>query len=98
ESPRERLFDILMRRFDALVPYRPALRRLASAARRDPGLALGLARNLHESMRWMLTAAGISAEGVPGFTKAQDLSFSYARAMRVFLEEEDPGLSRTMAT
>ncbi len=34
--PRDRVFELLMRRFEALVPFRPGLRRLARDARRDP--------------------------------------------------------------
>ena len=36
EAPRERLFDVLMRRFDAMAPYRAGLREVAAWARRDP--------------------------------------------------------------
>ena len=39
EGARDRLFEMLMRRFEALVPYREALRRLVRSARRDLRLA-----------------------------------------------------------
>ena len=35
EPARERLFDVLMRRLDAMAPYKPALRRIAFALRGD---------------------------------------------------------------
>ena len=35
EGARDRLFEVLMRRFEALVPYRDALRRIIRSARRD---------------------------------------------------------------
>src|SRR5512132_3009565 len=36
EPPRERLFDVLMRRLDALAPYKEAVRSLMISARRRP--------------------------------------------------------------
>src|SRR5581483_4390023 len=42
ESPRERLFDVEMRRIEALAPYKEAVRSLMCSARRHPGLALAL--------------------------------------------------------
>ena len=40
EPPRERLFDVLMRRLEALAPHRDAVRSLLRSARRNPPLAL----------------------------------------------------------
>jgi AcrR family transcriptional regulator len=40
ERPRDRLFDLLMRRFDALKPHRPALKVLRRELVRDPVTAL----------------------------------------------------------
>ena len=37
EPPRERLFDVLMRRLEALAPYKEAVRSLMRSARRNPG-------------------------------------------------------------
>src|SRR6266516_3831602 len=42
EPPRERLFDVLMRRLEALAPHKAAIRSLMRSARRNPGLALAL--------------------------------------------------------
>ena len=97
EPPRERLFDVLMRRLDALGPHRAALRGLARSARQDPLLAASLNRTALISQRWMLTAAGIRFEGLLGAAVTQGLVVSFARVLRVFLDEEDPGMPRTMA-
>ncbi len=48
-------------------------------------------------MAWMLAAAGISATGRRGLIKAQGLALVWARVMRVYLDDDDPGLARTMA-
>jgi len=42
EPPRERLFDVLMRRLEVLAPHRKAVRSLLRSARRNPPLALAL--------------------------------------------------------
>ena len=62
EPPRERLFDVLMRRLEALAPYKDAVRSLMRSARRNPGLALALNGMALRSQRWMLTAAGIGTQ------------------------------------
>src|SRR5581483_1218863 len=61
ESPRERLFDVLMRRLELLGPHREAIRSLLRSARRDPPLALALNAMAVRSQQWMLAAAGIGA-------------------------------------
>jgi len=97
EMRRERLFDILFSRFEALAPYKQAIRNLGEAARRDPLLALELNRMVTGSMGWMLNAAGIPAAGISGRMRAQGLAFVWAQTMRVWLDDDDPGLARTMA-
>src|SRR5512135_296821 len=37
EPARERLFDVLMRRLEALAPYKEAVRSVMRSARRNPG-------------------------------------------------------------
>ena len=64
EGPRrDRLFDMLMRRIDALQQHRAGVLALLRALPVDPCLALLLAAANLRSMRWMLEGAGISAVG-----------------------------------
>jgi AcrR family transcriptional regulator len=98
EPARERLFDVLMRRVETLTPHRDAIRSLARSARRDPALALALNRLSRRSQKWMLAAAGIDSAGLQGDLRAQGLVVVMARTMRVWIDDEDPGLARTMAT
>ncbi len=97
EPVRERLFDVLFSRFEALEGYRPALRRLARAVIGDPLLALELNRIVTASMGWMLTAAGVGQSGPGGAMRAQALAIVWGQVMRVWLDDEDPGHARTMA-
>ena len=82
EPPRERLFDVLMRRLDALEPHKAAVRSLAASAMRDPVLGLALNRLAVRSQQWMLTAGGISAAGPRGIVRAQGLAMLFARVLR----------------
>jgi len=97
EPARERLFDVLFARLEALAANREAVRNLARAARRDPLLALELNRIVAVSMGWMLTGAGISATGPGGLVRTQGLTLVWARVLRTWLDDDDPGLARTMA-
>jgi AcrR family transcriptional regulator len=97
EPARERLFDILMRRIEALAPYRQAIRSLMCSARRNPGLAFALNAMAVRSQRWMLEAAGIGASGPIGALRAQGAALMFARVLTVWIDDEDEGLDRTMA-
>jgi AcrR family transcriptional regulator len=98
ESPRERLFDILMRRLEAMAPYREGLREASAWLRRDPSSALAINQTVMGSMRFMLEAAGIELDGgAAGTIKLQGLAFAWARIVSVWLDDDDPGLSKTMA-
>lgn len=97
EPARERLFDVLMRRLDAMAPYKPALRRIAFALRGDPFSMLALNGVALNSHRYMLAAAGIDTEGPLGRLKIQGTVIAFARTVEVWLEDDDPALARTMA-
>jgi AcrR family transcriptional regulator len=89
ESPRERLFDVLMRRLELLSPHREAVRGLLRSARRDPPLALALNAMAVRSQQWMLTSAGIGASGPKGMVRAQGLALLFANVLRTWVDDED---------
>jgi AcrR family transcriptional regulator len=97
ESARERLFDILMRRLEAMAPYREGVREAAAWLRREPAAALAMNQVVMSSMRFMLEAAGIEAEGAAGLIKLQGLALAWARIVQVWLDDDEPALSKTMA-
>ena len=97
EAPRERLFDVLFARIEALRPHRDAIANLMIAARRDPLLALALNGLAARSMAWMLTGAGIASGGLPGAIRAQALAVQWRRVLGTFIRDDDTGLARTMA-
>jgi len=97
EPARERLFDVLMRRLEALAPYKEAVRSALRSARRNPGLAFALNAMAVRSQRWMLEAAGIGASGPRGALRAQGAALMFARVLTVWVDDDEPGLDRTMA-
>lgn len=97
EPARERLFDVLMRRLEALAPHRQAVRSLLRSARRHAPLALAFNGLAVRSQRWMLAAAGIRASGPRGALRAQGLALLFASVLRTWVGDDDPGLARSMA-
>jgi AcrR family transcriptional regulator len=97
EDAKERLFDVLMRRLDAMKPYREGLREIRQWLRREPLSALAVNQVVLNSMRFMLEAAGIESEGGAGALKLQGLALAWGRVMAVWLDDEEPELSKTMA-
>jgi AcrR family transcriptional regulator len=97
EPPRERLFDVLMRRLELLAPYKPAVRSLMRSASRRPALALALNGMTLRSQRWMLAAAGIGTQGPRGALRVQGAALLYSRVLTVWVNDGEPGLDRTMA-
>jgi hypothetical protein len=86
-----------MGRLDVMTPYRDALREVTAYLRRDPVAALAFNQVLINSLRFMLEAAGIAHEGAAGAVKLQGLALAWGRIVDVWLDDDDPGLSRTMA-
>src|SRR5204863_6320619 len=84
ETPRDRLFEILMRRLEALAPYRASVRSLMRSALCNPGLALALNGLAIRSMRWMLAGAGIKTAGGKGALRAQGLALVFAQVLRTW--------------
>jgi AcrR family transcriptional regulator len=97
EPPRERVFDVLMRRLEILAPHREAIRSLLHSATRNPPLAMALNAQAVRSQQWMLTAAGIGAAGPRGMLRAQGLSLLFGSVLQIWVKDDDPGLARTMA-
>jgi len=97
ESTRDRLFDLIMKRFDALAPHRDGLSAVARDARRDPLAALCGMGQLARSMALMLEAAGVSSSGIPGALRTRGLGAIYLATMRDWFRDDSADKARTMA-
>jgi hypothetical protein len=98
EGPvRERLFDILLRRFDFLQLHRAGVLALLKTIPLEPAWGVYLARANLESMGWMLEAAGVSARGIEGELRKQGLLAVWAWGMRAWFRDDSADLTTTMA-
>jgi AcrR family transcriptional regulator len=95
--PRDRVFELLMRRLEALVPYRAGLARLARDARADPCIVLATACRLERSLIWLQDVAGLRCRGLRARLARRSLGLAYLRAVGVWFEDSGADLGRTMA-
>ncbi len=96
DTPRDRLFDLLMRRFDALQAHRDGLTAVSREFRKDPIGSLMHLPQLERSMRWTLDAAGLDAGGVMGLARVRVLGLLYLSVVRAWLGDDTPDMARTM--
>lgn len=95
-SARDRLFDVIMRRFDALSPYRKGVKEILGDLAADPTIAISLLPGFWRSLAWMLEAAGLGAAGISGIARRKGLAAIYLNAFRVWLGDDTPAMERTM--
>jgi ubiquinone biosynthesis protein COQ9 len=93
QSARDAIFEVVMSRFDALQPYKAAMK-----SARDGGAFDGtLLKSLLRSQSAMLQAAGVNTEGPMGVLRVAGLAGVFARTVHIWLDDTDPGMARTMA-
>lgn len=97
DGPRDRLFDLLMRRFDALSAYKEALTRLRSDLGGDPVALACIAPCAKRAMRWYLDAAGVGASGPFGGLRADGLLLVWLASARVWFGDDSEDMGKTMA-
>jgi ubiquinone biosynthesis protein COQ9 len=98
EGPvRDRLFDLLMSRFEAMKPHRDGIRALLRHLPGDPLTTLELTCATRRSMRWMLNAAGLSSNGLRGRLRLLGLVAVWVWTSRTFERDDSEDLSTTMA-
>lgn len=96
-SPRDRLFDILMERYDALNEYRDGLCAVLDSFSCDPKQAIIGLPHLARSMTWMLEAAGIETTGIRGAVRVTGLMAVYLKGLYCWKKDDSPDLAKTMA-
>lgn len=94
---RDRVFELMMRRLEALVPYRAGLARLARDARREPCVVMATACRLDRSLMWLQDAGGLRCHGLRARVARRALAAAHLQTLRVWLRDEAPDLGATMA-
>lgn len=96
-SIRDRLFDLFMRRFDALDPHKQAVAALVRELPRHPLASLCLGGRLCRSMAWIASVAGVPTGGPLGRLRIKALAAIYLYAMRIWLRDDSGDHAKTMA-
>lgn len=97
DSVRDRLFDVLMRRFEAMAPDKAAYRSILEGSACDPKSALAMLCRFRRVMALTLETAGVSAAGPCGMLKAKGLGAVYLCALAAFFKDDAPDMAKTMA-
>lgn len=92
----ERLFDVIMRRLDALGPHKPAIRAILKSGAGDFESLICGACSFRRSLGLMLEAAGLSSSGPKGALRRKGLALLYLDTVRVWLRDDSPDMAATM--
>lgn len=97
EPARDRLFDALMRRFEALNSHKAAIRAIMRDLACDPVTLACRGGSFRRAMALALEAADISASGLRGLVRVKGLAVVYLDALRVWLGDDSGEMEKTMA-
>ncbi len=98
DSVRDRIFDLLMRRFDALNAQRAGIIAVVKDLPADPLAALAQLSSLERAMAWTLDLAGDQPDGFMGQIKVRALGLIYLLVLRTWVDDDSPDMAKTMAT
>ena len=96
-SCREKLFDLIMERFDVLNEDRAALLSILDSMKGDPKQAVISLPHLGRSMEKMLDAVGIKNDGLCGAANVAGLTGLYLYVVKTWKEDDSPDMAKTMA-
>jgi AcrR family transcriptional regulator len=97
QSARDRVFEVLMRRFDALSRNRAGARAIVAGVCRDPAAGAALLLRAHRSSAAILAAAGISTDGLAGLARIHGLKIIFLAALRAWMRDDTDDMAATMA-
>ncbi len=97
-SHRELLFDAFMERFDIVNENREAVVSILNSFKGDPKQAILSLPHLGRSMSRVLELCGISTDGFMGCARVTTVTGIYLYALKTWMEDDSPDLSKTMAT
>jgi hypothetical protein len=98
QSVRDRLFDLVMRRFEAMEPHRAAVLAMEAGVDRDPILLTSVHQRHVRCGRWVLALAGLEADGMTGQARAQGLGVIIGQARSAWRGDDAGDFAKTMAS
>lgn len=96
-SAHDRLFDILMARFDVLQPHRRAIRSITESARKAPQIGLRMAPAEFQAMKKTMKFAGVEAQKTCAGLQVAGLLGVFCFTCFVWWNDETLDMSKTMA-
>ena len=98
QSVRDRLFELIMRRFEAMEPHRKAVLSMEHGLDRDPTLMAAAHQRHVRCARWVLALAGLEADGMTGQARAQGLGVIIGQARAAWRGDDAGDFAKTMAS
>ncbi len=98
QSVRDRLFDLIMRRFEAMESHRAAVMAMEQGVDRDPTLLASAHQRHVRCARWVLSLAGLEADGMTGQARAQGLGVIIGQARIAWRGDSAGDFAKTMAS
>jgi AcrR family transcriptional regulator len=93
----DRLFDVILKRLEIMQPYQPVIASIMTRPVGDPGEAAVMLQSLAVTVGWIAAAAKVEEEPTWRSLGKVGLGRAYLKALSAWIEDDDPGLSRTMA-
>ncbi|PCI01322.1 MAG: TetR family transcriptional regulator [Alphaproteobacteria bacterium] len=98
DTPRDRLFDILMERFDVLNDDRASVVSILDSMTLDPKQMVISLPWLCRSMTSMLELSNVETSGWKGALRITGLTGVYLKTLRVWVNDESQDMAVTMAS
>ncbi|UPT61916.1 MAG: hypothetical protein M0D54_16175 [Hyphomonadaceae bacterium JAD_PAG50586_4] len=98
QTVRDRLFELIMRRFEAMEPHREAVLAMEHGLDRDPTLMASAHQRHVRCARWVLAIAGMEADGMTGQARAQGLGVIIGQARAAWRGDSAGDFAKTMAS
>lgn len=98
QSVRDRLFELIMRRFEAMETHRAAILAMEQGADRDPTVMAAAHQRHVRCARWVLALAGLEADGMTGQARAQGLGVIIGQARAAWRGDDAGDFAKTMGS
>ncbi len=97
EKTQDRLFAVVMDRFDVMREYKPVLQALWQDIWKDPSFLLCQVPHGLNSMRWMLEASGVEVSSWLGSIRIKVFTGFYLNVVYTWLSDDTEDMAATMA-
>ena len=95
ERPRDRLFDILLRRIEVLAPNKIAFKSIIHEISSSPADALCMAPEFFKQIRTTLEVVGIDSTGLTGQIRVHGVAAIYIGALFVWFRDDSSDMEKT---